>query len=61
MSIKILRKNDRKKSFLAKFFNKFVKKIWYNLKTYNGGITILNKDMRKNAPSCRIKTITWKN
>jgi len=33
--IKILRKNSRKKSFLAIFFNKFLRKILCNIKFFN--------------------------
>jgi len=34
LSTKILRKNDRKKSFLANFFNRFAKKISFNMRIY---------------------------
>ena len=34
-SIKILRKNSRKKSFLVNFFNKFTRKISYNMKIFS--------------------------
>ena len=35
LPIKILRKNSRKKSFLANFFNKFAKKISCNMRIFS--------------------------
>jgi len=35
LSIKILRKNNRKKSFLANFFNKFARKLPYNMRIFS--------------------------
>jgi len=47
MSIKILRKNGRKKSFLPNFFNKFAKKISYNIRIFSCD-TIFNSKFKCN-------------
>jgi len=41
LPIKILRKNNRKKSFLVNIFNKFVKKISYNMRIFNNALNSL--------------------
>jgi len=41
--IKILRKNSRKKSFLANFFNKFAKKFSYKIKIFSNEIFVSNE------------------
>ena len=42
LPIKILRKNDRKKFFLTNLFNKFVRKISYNIKIFSSDYYIKN-------------------
>jgi len=44
LPIKILRKNSRKKFFLANFFNKFARKFPYNMKIFST-VYITNKNI----------------
>jgi len=38
LSIKILRKNNRKKYFLVNFFNKFARKFLYNMRIFSSDV-----------------------